>query len=128
MQPKAIRDWHDFARSRDPALLETLIAVDAVFQSPAVHAPQQGRAIVVKYLASAMEVLGNPDFRYVGEWIAEGSAVLEFETNIDGVFVNGVDIIHWDNDDRIIRFKVMVRPMKALTIVIPRMAERLSRS
>jgi len=128
MQPKAIRDWHDFARSRDPALLETLIADDAVFQSPAVHAPQQGRAIVVKYLASAMEVLGNPDFRYVGEWIAEGSAVLEFETNIDGVFVNGVDIIHWDNDDRIIRFKVMVRPMKALTIVIPRMAERLSRS
>jgi predicted aconitase len=128
MQPKPIRDWHAFARSRDPALLEALIAKDAVFQSPAVHAPQQGRAMVVKYLAAAMEVLGNPSFQYVGEWTGERSAVLEFEATIDGVFVNGVDILHWDDDDRITRFKVMIRPMKALNTVIPLMAERLSRS
>jgi hypothetical protein len=127
MEAKAIRNWHAFARSRDPALLESLIADDAVFQSPAVHAPQQGRAIVIQYLAAAMEVLGNTSFQYVGEWTGERSAVLEFETTIDGVYVNGVDIIHWGDDDRITRFKVMVRPMKALHAVIPLMAERLAR-
>jgi predicted aconitase len=127
MQSKAIGDWHAFARSRDPALLETLIADEAVFQSPAVHAPQHGRAVVVRYLTAAMAVLGNQSFQYVGEWTAERSAVLEFETTIDGVYVNGVDIIEWDDDDRITRFKVMVRPMKALNIVIPLMAGLLSK-
>jgi predicted aconitase len=127
MQPKAIRDWHDFARSRDPAVLDGLIATHAVFQSPAVHAPQQGHALVIKYLTAAMEVLGNPAFQYVGEWTGEHSSVLEFETTIDGVYVNGVDIVEWDEDDRIVRFKVMVRPMKALNTVIGLMAERLSK-
>ena len=127
MQSKAIRDWHDFARSRDPAVLDGLIAEHAVFQSPAVHAPQQGKELVIRYLTAAMEVLGNPAFQYVGEWAAERSSVLEFETTIDGVYVNGVDIVEWDEDDRIVRFKVMVRPMKALNTVIGLMAERLSK-
>jgi hypothetical protein len=125
MQPRAIRDWHEFARSRDPARLDALIAEHAVFQSPAVHAPQQGREIVVKYLSAAMSVLGHADFRYCGEWIGEHSAVLEFETTIDGIYVNGVDMIEWDEEDRIVRFKVMIRPIKALNIVIPLMAARL---
>jgi predicted aconitase len=126
MQSKAIRDWHDFARSRDPSVLDGLIAEHAVFQSPAVHAPQQGKELVIKYLTAAMEVLGNPSFQYVGEWTAERSSVLEFETTIDGIHVNGVDIVEWGEDDRIVRFRVMVRPMKALNMVVGLMAERLS--
>lgn len=110
----AIKAWHDFVDRRDPALLEAMIADEAVFESPAVHRPQVGKAITVKYLAAALKVLGNDSFRYVEEWRGERSAVLEFACELDGLSVNGVDIVHWDADGRITAFKVMVRPVKAL--------------
>lgn len=121
-----IARWHAVMAARDPALLDDLIAEDCVFRSPAVHSPQQGKAVTIAYLAAAMVVLGGPDFRYVGEWRAEGSAVLEFETTVDGMTVNGVDIIHWGEDGRIISFKVMARPLKGLQALIPAMAARLT--
>ena len=122
--------WHDFVARRDPALLDALLAADVVFQSPAVHTPQHGAAVARTYLVAAMEVLGNPAFRYVGEWRREGGAVLEFETVIPGdggreIAVNGVDLIDWDAEGRITRFAVMVRPVKALSALIPLMAARL---
>src|SRR4029077_9672983 len=95
-----------------------------VFLSPVVHTPQRGRAIAAKYLAAALRVLGT-EFRYVGEWIGENSAVLEFESVIDGIEVNGVDIIGWNADGRIDRFKVMVRPLKGMEILRSKMAEAL---
>ena len=68
----------------------------------------------------------NESFRYVGEWFGERSAVLEFEATLDGLFINGIDIIHWDDHGRVLRFKVMVRPLKALQTVVPLMASRLA--
>lgn len=120
-----IARWHAVMESRDPALLADLIAEDCVFRSPAVHSAQAGRTITVKYLTAAMAVLGGADFRYTGEWRAENSAVLEFETMVDGMAVNGVDIIHWDSDGRITSFKVMARPIRGLQALIPAMAARL---
>jgi hypothetical protein len=124
----AIARWHEVVENADPAMLEALIADDAVFLSPAVHSPQQGKAIVIKYLTAAMAVLNSGAFRYLGEWRGERTAVLEFEAEVDGLVVNGVDMIWWDEAGRITRFKVMLRPFKALNAVIARMAAELMRA
>lgn len=118
--------WHAYVAARDPALLDALIADECVFTSPAVHTPQAGKAITVKYLAAALRVLGVDAFRYTGEWRSERSAVLEFETEVDGLAVNGVDIMSWDGAGKITSFKVMVRPIKGLMKVVERMGAELA--
>lgn len=123
--PTALERWHAIVAARDFAGLDELLADDVVFQSPALHTPQAGKAITKKYLVAAMQVLDTGQFRYVGEWHGEGSAVLEFETAIGEVQVNGVDMIAWDADGRITNFKVMLRPIKALQTVVPLMAQAL---
>lgn len=122
-----IQAWHAYLAARDPALLDALIAADCVFTSPAVHTPQEGKAITMKYLLAAAKVLGGDGFRYTGEWRSDRGAVLEFETMVDGLSVNGVDIIGWNEDGRIDRFKVMVRPVKALMKVIEHMGAELAK-
>jgi hypothetical protein len=126
-EPQAIARWHQLVAARDLSGLDDLLADEVIFQSPAVHTPQAGKAVTRQYLEAAQRVLMNDCFRYVGEWIGERSAVLEFETVIDGLQLNGVDMIHWDESDRIVRFKVMVRPFKALQALIPLMAKQLER-
>jgi hypothetical protein len=126
-EPQAIARWHQLVAARDLSGLDDLLADEVIFQSPAVHTPQAGKAVTRQYLEAAQRVLMNDCFRYVGEWIGERSAVLEFETVIDGLQLNGVDMIHWDESDRIVRFKVMVRTFKALQALIPLMAKQLER-
>lgn len=82
MSGDAIVGWHAYIAARDPAALDALLADEVVFRSPAVHTAQQGKAITAKYLAAAVKVLGSDSFRYTGEWRAEGSAVLEFRTQV----------------------------------------------
>ena len=124
-QPKAIRDWHALAEARDASGLDRLLADDVVFVSPVVHTPQVGKAITTAYLTAALAVLNNGSFRYLNEWIGESSAVLEFETVIDGITLNGIDMISWNADDRISHFKVMVRPLKAINQLHQMMGARL---
>jgi hypothetical protein len=128
MTPQAVAQWHAIARSRDEAALDTLLADDVVFHSPVVFKPQVGKALTKAYLAAALEVLGNETFRYVGEWIGADSAVLEFVTIVDGVEINGVDLIAWDLAGRITRFKVMVRPLKAINLLHQKMAAQLEKA
>ncbi len=118
--------WYQYMKSHDRAALWDLLHPDAVFESPVVHAPQRGRDITFKYLASAEKVLGGPGFVYRGEWRSDTGAVLEFETTIDGITINGVDIITFANDGRIIHFKVMVRPLKAINLLHRLMGEQLA--
>lgn len=118
--------WHSVVRTRDRAALAEMIAEGAVFESPVVHTPQQGKAVTVKYLESALEVLNNETFRYLGEWRAERSAVLEFACEIEGIAINGVDMIWWDEAGRIVRFKVMIRPLKAINLLHRLMGEKLA--
>ena len=127
MTPHPIDAWHDLVRSNDPAGLDRLLADDAVFVSPIVHTPQRGKALTRAYLAAAFQVFFNPAFRYVREIRGAQDAMLEFETEIDGVAVNGVDIIRWNDEGRIVEFKVMVRPLKAIELIHRRMAEMLAR-
>ncbi len=123
-----IARWHAVVEARDMAALKDLIADEAVFESPVVHTPQVGKAITFKYLAGALQVLNNDTFRYTGEWRAERSAVLEFATEIEGIAVNGVDIISWNEAGRITHFKVMIRPLKAINLVHRMMGELLARA
>jgi SnoaL-like domain len=125
--PPALRAWHAVVAARDPRLLDDLLADDVVFRSPAVFAPQRGKALTTHYLASALAVLG-PTLSYVGEWHDAGSAVLEFEAELDGLYVHGVDMLRWDDEDRLVSFTVMVRPMRGLEKLIELMARQLART
>lgn len=119
--------WHEQVKAPDHGRLWAMLHPDAVFESPVVHRPQRGRELTFAYLSSADKVLGGPGFRYVGEWAAPGSAVLEFETEVDGIHINGVDMIWWDADGLITRFKVMVRPLKAIQLLHGLMAAQLEK-
>ena len=110
---------------RDVAGLDALLADEAVFHSPVVHTPQVGKAITQRYLAAAFQVFGNPTFRYVREVVGEHDAVLEFELEIDGIRINGVDMIRWREDGRIVDFKVMLRPLKAVNLIHQKMGAML---
>jgi hypothetical protein len=125
-QPAAVRAWHAVVQSGNPELLDDLLADDVVFRSPAVFKPQEGKAVTTRYLTSAMTVLG-PSLRYVGEWHGETSAVLEFEADLDGVFVQGVDMLRWNSEERLVGFTVMVRPMRGLNKLVELMAQELAR-
>lgn len=124
---KPIAQWHDIVRTRDAGLLDALLADHVVFYSPVVHTPQVGKAVTAMYLKAAMHVFGNESFRYVREVAGESDAVLEFETEIDGITINGVDILRWNAEGRITEFKVMVRPLKAINLIHERMAAMLSK-
>ena len=122
---KALDEWHRIARERDPDGLDDLLADDVVFHSPVVHTPQRGKPITAMYLAAAVIVLGQPSFRYVREIVGASDAVLEFVVEIDGIEVNGVDLIRWNEQGRINDFKVMVRPLKAINLIHQKMAAAL---
>lgn len=121
----AVDLWHEIVRTRDASGLGELLADDVVFYSPVVHTPQVGKAVTTMYLSAAVQVFGNESFRYVREIVGESDAVLEFETEIDGIIVNGVDMIKWNGDWEISEFKVMVRPLKAINLIREKMGAML---
>jgi len=116
--------WHEIIKERKPELLDEILAEDCVFLSPVVHTPQRGREITKLYLTGAMHVLGG-GFRYEKEVVSPQHAVLEFVCEIDGITVNGVDIMSFDADGKINEFKVMVRPLKAINLLHAKMGEML---
>lgn len=121
-----IERWHSYIRNHDKAALWDLLHPDVVFESPVVHTPQRGRDITYKYLASADKVLGGDGFAYVGEWLSETGAILEFTNEIQGIKVNGIDMITFDADGKILNFKVMVRPLKAVNLLHQLMGAQLA--
>lgn len=125
MTAAVIEQWHRVAQACDGEALYGLLAEDAVFHSPVVHTPQVGRPLVHAYLTAAFSVLNNEGFHYVREVVGEQEAVLEFVTEIDGITVNGVDMIRWNAAGEIVDFKVMLRPLKAINLVHQKMAEML---
>ncbi|MAZ86667.1 MAG: hypothetical protein CL693_03405 [Cellvibrionaceae bacterium] len=121
-----MQKWHDtFNGKGDSTQLADLLADDVVFHSPVVHTPLEGKAITLKYLQSAGVVLNNGSFHYVREVVGESDAILEFVTELDGIHVNGVDMIRWNDEGKIVDFKVMVRPLKAIQSVHAMMGQQL---
>ena len=116
--------WHDIATRQDPARLPEILTEDCVFLSPVVHTPQQGRDLTVLYLTGAMRVF-NESFHYTKEVVSSNHAVLEFECTLEGIVINGVDIMTFADDGRISEFRVMVRPLKAVNMLHAKMAAML---
>lgn len=123
--PAAI--WHKVALSKDVDAISAVLHDDCIFESPVVHTPQRGKAITAKYLAAAGHTLGGDAFEYVGEWHRDNSSVLEFNTVIDGITVNGIDMITCNDAGLITHFKVMVRPLKAVNMLHQKMGDMLQK-
>lgn len=125
-RPETVSRWHEIVESRDPAGLDDLLAEDCVFRSPAVHAPQEGKLLTTSYLSAALVVLGST-LTYRHQWWDEHSAVLEFEAELHGLTVHGIDMLRWGEDGRLTEFTVMVRPFKGLTALMELMLAELTR-
>jgi len=128
MHSNPIATWHQLVKAQDARGLDALLADDAVFLSPVVHTPQVGKAITKQYLTAAFHVFFNDSFRYVRELTGDRDAVLEFEVQMDGIAVNGVDMIKWNDEGKITEFKVMLRPLKAVNLIHQKMAAMLQAS
>ena len=118
--------WLDVIGNGQTADLDDMLAEDVVFYSPAVFTPQRGRATAAAYLRAAEHMFAGTGFHYVNTWIDTHSAVLEFAAEVDGISIEGVDILHWNDEAQLTSVKVMVRPFKALQVVIAKMAELLA--
>jgi ketosteroid isomerase-like protein len=127
MIENTIEAWHKIIATRDAAGLDNILAENVVFHSPVVHTPQQGKEITKLYLIAALYVFNNDSFKYLREVISGNNAFLEFSTMIEGITVNGVDMITWGTDGRITDFKVMVRPLKAINLIHRMMGEMLQK-
>jgi hypothetical protein len=134
-----VERWHRFMRGESPGALDELLADEVVFYSPVVYRPQEGKAITTLYLTAASQALPGSDpstgadgkpsggrFRYTKQVVAGDTAVLEFETSVDGKYVNGVDIIRCNDAGQIVEFRVMIRPLQAVNAVHSQMAAMLA--
>src|SRR4051812_23813776 len=106
MTRNPVAAWHQIVQDRDLKSLDALLFDQVVFHSPVVHTPQRGKAVTTQYLAAAFRVFFNESFRYVREIVSGQDAVLEFQVEIDGISVNGVDMITWNDAGQIVDFKV----------------------
>jgi hypothetical protein len=125
----SLKNWHTFLDTKNPKILDELLANEVIFYSPVVWTPQEGKQITKLYLMAALEVFGgeNSNFKYVSQIIDNKQFILEFVTLIDGITVNGVDMIEVNDEGKIISFKVMIRPLKAINKVHEKMGEMLEK-
>jgi hypothetical protein len=117
--------WHELVRTRNAKGLSSVVADEVVFYSPVAKTPQVGKTNTLQYLSAAFYVFLNESFRYVRELTGPRDAMLEFQVEIDGINVNGVDMIKWDDEGKIVEFKVLIRPLKAVNLIHQKMASRL---
>lgn len=129
-----IARWHRYLHGELPGGLDELLSDDVVFYSPVVYTPQRGKPITTQYLEAASRTLAGAAgddgaggvFRYSKQVLSGDTAVLEFETSVDGKYVNGVDIIRCDDAGRIVEFRVMMRPLQGIQAVHEQMGRRLA--
>jgi hypothetical protein len=132
--------WHAFIRGELPGGLDELLDDDVVFYSPIVFTPQRGKQVTALYLQAAAQTFGGGrghgggrggrggrdneegGFHYAKMVLGDDTAMLEFETIMKGKYVNGIDIIRCNDHDRIIEFRVMIRPLQAVNLVHEQMA------
>ena len=119
--------WHEVLKNRDINQLSQILADDVVLHSPVIHRTIEGKAMVSMYLTAALHTFANEHFTYQREFYADNSAVLEFTTEIDGLFINGIDMITWNEQQQITDFKVMVRPLKAINLINDKMTALLEK-
>ena len=136
MIEQTIANWHAHLKGEFPGGLDALLADEVVFLSPIVFTPQEGKDLTMMYLSAAGATFtgdepnefaadgpgdGTGSFRYVKEVMSGNTAVLEFESTVDGVLINGIDMITCDDEGKIVEFKVMLRPLKAINLMHAKM-------
>ncbi len=119
--------WEEVMRKGGGEYLHNILAENAVFHSPLVHTPQAGREKAYQYLNAASKTFENTGFQYVREIIDGKQIMLEFVAEIDGIHINGIDIIAWNDEGKISDFKVFIRPLKAINMISGKMAEQLEK-
>ncbi len=140
MIEKTIENWHRFLRGEFQGGLDELLAEDVVFYSPIVFSPQKGKELTKLYLNAAGASFGDggedattseekppSKFRYSKQTLTGNYAILEFETELHGKYVNGVDIISCNDEGKIVEFKVMIRPLQAVNLMHELMASMLEK-
>tara|TARA_B100000214_G_scaffold345876_1_gene296099 strand:- start:47 stop:445 length:399 start_codon:yes stop_codon:yes gene_type:complete len=120
-----LKKWHEGLNSNDPKLLDEILDESCVFTSPIVFKPIEGKEMSKVYLMGAGQTFDMDRFEYVRELVDGLDSVLEFETYIGDISVNGVDIIRWNDEGKIIDFKVMIRPLQAIGALQKKMSEAL---
>ena len=120
-----INQWHQLVQTRDLNSLADILAPEVVLHSPVIHTPVPGQKMVALYLTAAFNTFLNESFTYINEFTSKNAAVLEFTVEIEGIIVNGIDMITWNDEGKIIEFKVMVRPIKALNLINDQMTAML---
>jgi ketosteroid isomerase-like protein len=121
-----ISNWHESINNRDITKLSTLLSDDVVLHSPVIHTPIQGKRMVSMYLQAAFHTFLTDDFHYVQELVNGQTAVLEFQLTLNDIKINGIDMITWNDEQKITEFKVMIRPLKALNIINDQMTALLA--
>ena len=112
-----IKEWHEVVKSGNTENLSSIIDSDCIFYSPVVFTPQKGKELTIKYLSAAALVFGDDSFKYIKEVINEKNACLEFELKLNGIEINGVDLISWNDKNKISEFKVLIRPLKGVQLI-----------
>ena len=112
-----IKEWHEIVESGNTEKLSALIDQDCIFYSPVVFTPQEGKEITLKYLSAAALVFGDESFRYTKEIVNKDNACLEFELELKNIKINGVDLISWNKENKIIEFRVLIRPLKGVQLI-----------
>jgi len=138
MIEKLMEKWHQNLNGELPGGIDELLADDVKFYSPIVFTPVKGKELAKSYLGAGgntfsggktMESLGADDskFKYTKEVVSGYHAVLEFEVEVEGKYVNGVDIITCNDEAKIIELKVMLRPLQEINIMHEQMKKRLDK-
>jgi len=123
-----INKWHQLLEQQQLQILDDILSEDVVFHSPVLHTPQKGKILTKMYLSAAYHILSQQEFTYVREVLQDNQACLEFQTEIEGIVINGVDLIQCDDSGKITDFKVMIRPLKGLQKLQEKMFELLEKS
>ena len=122
-----IKEWHEIVKSGNTENLSSIIDSDCIFYSPVVFTPQKGKELTIKYLSAAALVFGDDSFKYIKEVINKKNACLEFELKLNGIEINGVDLISWNDKNKISEFKVLIRPLKGVQLIHELMGGTLER-
>ena len=120
-----INKWHEVVTTQNQDLLKSILAENVTFYSPVVFTAQKGKSLTLLYLMAAAQIFNNKSFSYTKEIINENHATLEFELNINGIEINGIDLITWNEEGMIIEFKVFIRPLQGVNVIHKMMQQML---
>jgi|SRR5215203_2614434 hypothetical protein len=111
------------AESKDFSAIDDLFAEEVVFRSPVVFKPYEGRNAVAMLLGAVSQVF--EDFRYTDHIETGDAAALAFSARVGDRELDGIDFLHFDDEGRINRMEVFVRPMSGMHALAEAMKAKL---